>query len=553
MSHGRRSRRRGISRRSFLRGAAAVPALLAAQPLAAAAADDEVSAAAPAAGPFQHGVASGDPLSDRVILWTRVTETVPPAEIPVDYVVATDTGLANVVATGASVAARKQDYTVKVDVTGLAPGTTYYYRFSTSNGQSPIGRTRTLPVGHVERLRIAVVSCASLAHGWFNAYRLVAKRADLDLVVHLGDYIYEHGDGEYGDLRGYEPPGEIVSLVDYRTRHNQYKRDPDLQALHRQHPLVSVWDDHEIADNAWRGGAENHDPATEGAYGARVAAAVRAYYEWMPIRRVAPNRRKIYRSLQLGDLVELFMLEERLTARAQPVDPNVSDTPPLFTQEDGFADPTRRMLSGVQTNWLLQGMRGSTARWKLIGQGVMLAPARVAIAPGGDDLFFNPDQWDGYKPARDRLLGAIAGPGAHEPVQNAVVLTGDIHSSWAADLPRDPYGDRYDESTGAGSLAVEFVGTSVTSPGFDDLAGYTADGLRSLNPHLKYVDLEQRGYLLLDITPARVSGEWWYVDTVATRGGGQAFGTALQTAHLANHLEPGTQSAPRPGAPPLAP
>lgn len=247
------------------------------------------------------------------------------------------------------------------------------------------------------------------------------------------------------------------------------------------------------------------------------------------------------------------MLEERVSGRDEPAEPNVIAQTPLFTQDGEFDESGRLILAKSQEDWLVDGLRNSKAQWKLIGQGVMLAPARVALTPDGDSVFFNPDQWDGYKPARDRLLGAIGGSGLRSPVKNAVVLTGDIHSSWAADLSADPYGGDYDPLTGEGSLGVEFVGTSVTSPGQNDPDGQAAFGLRALNPHLKYVELTRRGYLLLDITGARVSGEWWYVDTIATRTPGETFGNALQTLLDSRRLSDGVQSAPKTVASPPAP
>jgi alkaline phosphatase D len=542
--------RKGISRRHFLRGAAAASALVGVQPFLAATAEGDNVSPGPSGTtqPFRHAVASGDPLADRVIIWTRVTMSSAPSDIPVDWIMASDTTLQNVVAAGSTVASRANDYTVKVDVTGLAPATTYYYRFSTGGVNSPVGRTRTLPVGSVDRLRVGVVSCASLAQGYFNAYRRLSRRADLDLVVHVGDYIYEHGDGEYGSVRAYKPPHEITTLLDYRTRHNQYKADIDVRELHRHHPMIAVWDDHEIADNAWKDGAENHQPATEGTYFDRLSAALRAYYEWMPVRQVSTNRRQLYRSFRIGDLAELFMLETRVSSRSEQAEPNLTTEPPTFTQEGEFLDPARKIIADSQQTWLVNGLRNSTAQWKLIGQGVMLAPARSGKDFDGNDIYFNPDQWDGYKPARDRLLGAIAGSATVPPVRNAVVLTGDIHSSWGAELVREPT-----STPDYTSLGVEFVATSVTSPGFDDPDGQAAAGLRALNSHLKYVELTKRGYLLLDITPQRVSGEWWYVDTVLAKSTVQTFGTALQTQDGSNRLEPGVQSASRPGAPPLAP
>jgi alkaline phosphatase D len=539
--------RKGISRRHFLRGAAAASALVGVQPfLVATAEGDNVSPMAAGSIPFRHAVASGDPLADRVIIWTRVSNS-SASEVPVEWVMAADTALQNVVAAGSTVARRTADYTVKVDVTGLAPATTYYYRFTTGGVASPIGRTRTLPTGSVDRLRIGVLSCASLSQGYFNAYRRLSRRADLDLVVHLGDYIYEHGDGEYGSVRAYKPPHETLTLLDYRTRHNQYKTDIDVRELHRHHPMIAVWDDHEIADNAWKDGAENHQ-STEGTWFDRLSAALRAYYEWMPVRQVSTNRRQLYRSFRIGDLAELYMLETRVSSRSEQVPPNLTTDPPTFTQEGEFLDTTRKMIADSQQTWLMNGLRSSTAQWKLIGQGVMLAPARSGKDFDGNDVYFNPDQWDGYKPARDRLLTALAGSATVPPVRNAVVLTGDIHSSWGAELVREPT-----STANYTSLGVEFVATSVTSPGFNDPDGAVARGLRELNSHLKYVELTRRGYLLLDITPQRVSGEWWYVDTVLAKSTVQAFGTALQTPDGSNRLEAGVQSTPRSGAPPLAP
>ena len=318
------AQRMRANRRAFFRRAGTAALAFGAASLlpACGGGDDDEPAPAPAPAPpsgtgtFQHGVASGDPLADRVILWTRVTPAMAGA-VAVDYVVATDPSLANIVAQASVTTDAALDYTVKVDVAALQPNTTYYYRFATSQAQSPIGRTRTLPVAPATHLRMAVVSCSSLAHGYFNAYRRIAERADLDLVVHLGDYIYEYGSGEFGNLRAYEPAGEAVSLADYRTRHAQYKREADLQELHRQHPMIAIWDDHEVANNSHAEGAQNHSEATEGAWPARVAAALQAYYEWMPVRVVdAGNLRKANRSFAFGDLVDLLMLEERLVARS---------------------------------------------------------------------------------------------------------------------------------------------------------------------------------------------------------------------------------------------
>jgi alkaline phosphatase D len=509
-----------------------------------------------AGGPvFRHGVASGDPLPDRVILWTRAT---PPdggtTSVTVDYIVATDTALTQVVRSGRMRTNANRDFTAKIDVTGLDAGRTYYYRFSALGSQSPVGRTRTLPAGSTSRLRIAVASCASHAAGYFNAYRRIAERAELDLVLHLGDYLYEYGSDVFGSTRPTEPPTEALTLTDYRTRHAQYKRDVDLQEMQRQHAMVAIWDDHEVANDAWRSGAENHDAATEGSYARRRAGALQAYYEWMPVREPSDTLQP-QRSLRLGDLAELVLLEERHSARSKQL-PAPIPVPGLgqgFVATGRFLDPARTMLGADQEGWLGQVLAQSNARWKFIGQGVMLGQLKAlgrTNADGGS-IFVNPDQWDGYPPARERLFDRIA------PVANVVVLTGDIHSAWGNDLSRDPNNPDvaaggYDPATGEGSLAVEFVTTSITSPGIDDPSGTYAALVRSQNPHVRHVDLNHHGYLLLDVTRERVVGEYWSVDTVAAPSNVQVLSAAFEVGNGTPHLVPSVQTTPPPG-PPRAP
>ena len=571
-----RRRATGTSRRDFFRRLGGAAAVLGAAPLLQACGGGGGGDTPPQVlGPFAHGVASGDPLADGVILWTRVTLASSTSTSPVDveYVVATDPalGASSIVAGGRFTTDATRDYTVKVDVGGLKPATTYYYRFAVASassgavaaGVSPVGRTRTLPVGSVDRVRVAVASCASLAHGYFNAYRRIAERADLDLVVHLGDYIYEYGDGDYGSLRPYEPSHEIVSLADYRQRHAQYKRDTDVQALHRQHAMVAIWDDHEFADNAWSGGAANHTEGAEGTWTARVAAALQAYYEWMPVRRVdAAEPRRNNRSFALGNLVELVMLEERLLARSKQLDGNTAlPGSPSFTQTGAYADASRQLLGSAEESWLATTLRGSKAQWKLLGQGVMFAQLKTngASNAAGGGTFINSDQWDGYQPARDRVFDILKGSAGTAPLNDVVVLTGDIHSSWAADLTPDPNNPDaaaggYDEATGAGSRAVEFVGTSVTAPALPKFTSPLATfNVKLSNPHIKYVDLTQRGYMLLDVDAKRTVCEWWYVDGIATSGGGETFGAAYQVQAGSNRLVPGAQTAPRVNPPAPAP
>lgn len=549
--------RPGNSRRDFFKRSGAGAVALAAAPTVL-----TTPAEAAAALRFEHGVASGDPLSDRVILWTRVTPAKPRPALALTYVVATDPALAHVVQRGTAKTNPGRDYTVKVDAQRLKPATTYYYRFSCEGVDSPVGRTKTLPTTGVSSLRFAVVSCSNHAYGYFNAYARVAARADLDLVMHLGDYLYEYGAGQYGSVRAPEPAHEIVTLDDYRQRHAQYKRDADAQAMHRQHPLIAIWDDHETANNSWKAGAENHQPATEGDWNARVAAAMQAYYEWMPVRPVDVNNlRDNHRSFAYGDLAELLMLEERINARSEQL--TTAAHPTAFgagfaTSDPGYADPSRTLLGNSEESWLIDRLRTTPAQWKLLGQGVMFAQLKAPGANQATDpglYFINSDQWDGYEPARNRIFAGIQGDAAHPRVDNVVVLTGDIHSSWAADLNPNPYSPAsYDKASGAGSLAVEFVGTSVTSPGIDtDTTGAIAGAIRAYNPHFKYVQLTRRGYLLMDVNRDRVVGEWWYVDTVASPSNVESFAVAFETRGGENRLRPSAQTPNRADPPALAP
>jgi alkaline phosphatase D len=557
--------RAGSSRRGFLKGSGSAAAALASAvtlPL--------IPSTAPAAGPlFQHGVASGDPLADRVILWTRVTSQSSRRTVGVRWLVARDAQLRDVVLRGDTETSAARDFTVKVDAVGLSPGSTYYYRFFAENEASPIGRTRTLPVGTTPHLRIAVASCSNHSAGLFNAYRRIAERADLDFVLHLGDYTYEVGPGVFADVRVPEPPVETVTLSEYRTRHAQYKRDADLQEVHRQHPMICIWDDGEITNDAWRDGAANHTEGAEGTWPERVAMCLKAYYEWMPVRQVDPAQpRRNERAFRIGDLVDLVMLEERLSARSQQLPATIPTGLPVagFVQLGPFADPSRTLLGAEQEAWLAARLRDSAARWKVIGQQVMFAQVKVLglplaapppAPPGG--VFLNPDQWDGYQPARDRVYAVLKGDTTHAPVSDVVILTGDLHSSWAADLTQDPnnpfvQAGGYDPVSGSGSRAVEFVGTSISSPSLaPELAGPLTALFRGQNPHLKYIELSQRGYMLLDVTRERAVCEWWFVDTVVAPSNVQTLGAAFEVQHGSNRLAPSAMTAARTNPPPAAP
>ena len=556
-------RRRGLSRRDFLKRAGAGAAVLGVLPALTACGDSGLASLGGDGLSFDHGVASGDPLQDRVMLWTRVSGA--QAAVTLEWVIATDPEVRSVVRSGSIQTTADRDYTVKVDADGLAPGTTYYYRFRTSGSASPIGRTRTAPQGALDRLRVGVVSCSSLAHGYFNAYRRLAERNDLDVILHLGDYIYEYGDGEYGSARAYEPAHEILSKADYRQRHAQYRRDVDLQELHRQFPMIAIWDDHETADNSWRDGANNHLEGEEGLWAQRKADAVAVYHEWLPIRAPDPgNLERIYRNFRYGDLADFVMLDTRLIGR---------DLQAGLLDAGSINDADRSLLGAPQLAYLQEQLSSAGARWKFLGQQIMFGQLRVPSLPelsvltglpieqlqallqglpvvstGG--LIINADQWDGYRAERTRVFDLLETLN----VDNAVVLTGDIHTSWAMDLSRDPANPLvYNALSGAGSLGVEFVCTSVTSPGLDAL-NPLVPLLRLLNPHMKYVDLAQKGYMVLDITPQRTQAEWWYISTIAESGGTESLGTAWQVESGSRHLTPAAAATQPPAtAPALAP
>lgn len=528
-----------ISRREFL---ATVSASLALGTLSEGCGDVPPVAPTPDAGTgpdtcrvdFLHGVASGDPLHDQVILWTRVTlrsTTVCP--LSVSWEIFSSLDFADAVGRGVFVTTADRDYTVKVDVGGLSPGTTYYFRFAVGDSLSPIGRTRTAPNGPVDLLRLAVVSCASLAHGYFHIYRDLAERLDLDAVIHLGDYIYEYASGHYGNVRPYDPPTEVVTLADYRRRHAQYKRDPDLRAVHQQHPFIAVWDDHEFSNNASRDGAPGHVPRTEGPWSARKAAAERAYFEWMPVREQPDGR--IWRRFSFGSLVDLVMLDTRIWARPEQ---EPGDTPAVH-------DPRRSLLGDQQERWLFDTLAASTARWKVVGNQVRMAPMF---------LKFNTDSWDGFPAARGRFFDILA----RMRLDNVAVVTGDIHSSWAFDLAVDPFDPHaYDSRTGEGSLAVEFIVPGVTSPGHPpEVESMVPDFLRA-NPHMRYANATQRGYIILDCTEERVQAEWFHLPygSVERRERQRAaFSAAWIVRDTDNHLTPGSSPSPgRLNPPPAAP
>ena len=510
-----------LSRRDLLKASLAIV------PMLAACTESGETDAPLSAARFEHGVASGDPTADRVILWTRAT---PPTdagsdgEVVIDWLLARDPALSDIVLQGRVKSDAAADHTIKLDAAGLAPGTVYWYRFTSATAASPIGRTRTAPVGAVDHLRFAFVTCADFSRGFYNAYRRVAERDDLQAVVHLGDYIYENGAQDR--VRPHQPPREIVSLADYRERYAQVRGDADLQAMHGAHPMIWVWDDHEVANNAWRDGAEAHDPATQGSYADRRAMAFRAAHEWLPIRTPEPgNLARVYRAFSFGDLADLTMIDARHIGRDQPVPPNTvfGDSIGAFTQTGAFADPARQILGVEQEAWLGRQLAASKARWQLLGNQVYFSPLKLLGAPRASNLslFVSNDKWDGYEPARDRVLAMLDG------LRNPLILTGDAHEAYAFDVTPDPNSLSYNALSGEGSRAVEFVVTSTTSRG-DAPEGLSISGLlerlqtgitpllRLSNPHLKYLNNRLNGYLLLDLTPARAQAEFWTVPMVST-------------------------------------
>ena len=409
---------------------------------------------------------------------------------------------------------------MKVDATGLEPTTDYFYRFTFDTHRSPVGRTRTAPAydSNPEQLRFGVVSCANWQAGFFSPYRHLAERGDLDAIIHLGDYLYEYQPGKYSfghhnvDVRRHDPPREIVSLRDYRERHAQYKTDPDLQALHAAVPFIVTWDDHEVADGNWSGGAFEHQ-SDEGSWERRKRAAHRAYDEWMPVRisgtAVSGDGERIYRRLQFGQLADLSMLDLR-TYRSERVDAG----------DPALDDPDRTITGPPQLAWLNRNLSTTPTRWKLIGNPVMIAPVLLPPRPTAEEYALsqtvrftplraaapNTDVWDGYPADRRRLLDHIADDG----ISDVVFLSGDVHTAWANDVPGGADG---------APVATEFVCSSITSNNVDDFIGVPPRStsltleaaIQSENPHVRFVNLDDHGYCVLQVTSARVHMDWYAI------------------------------------------
>ncbi|MGW0700534.1 alkaline phosphatase D family protein [Streptomyces sp. NPDC002867] len=524
------------SRRTVVKAVAATA--VAAPALAVAAAPATAADQTPS---FLHGVASGDPLPDGVLLWTRVTpsaDAVPGsgrgADTRVDWEVAEDRGFGRVVARGSDTSRAASDHTVKADVRGLRPASTYWFRFRAGSAVSPVGRTRTAPAAGAAAagVRFGVVSCANWEAGWFSAYRHLAARPDLDAVLHLGDYIYEYATGGYPAeeyvVRRHEPGHEITGLADYRLRHATYKTDADLQALHAAHPVIAIWDDHEFANDTWSGGAENHTPGAEGAWAERVAAAKQAYFEWMPVR--ASTEGTVYRRLRFGKLADLHLLDLRS----------------FRSQQSGIGDgdvddPDRTITGRAQLDWLKAGLASSDASWKLVGTSVMISPVAFGSLPAHllgplaellglpqEGLAVNVDQWDGYTDDRKELLAHLT----QRSIRNTVFLTGDIHMAWANDVPV-----RAATYPLSASAATEFVVTSVTSDNLDDIL-HVAPGtvslvaqaaIRAANRHVKWVDMDAHGYGVLDVTAERTQMDYYTISDRTNRDATSSWSRSYRT------------------------
>jgi alkaline phosphatase D len=560
-------------RRKFLIQSAGTVAAISATSTALVACGGGSSAAA---AEYRYGVASGDPLADRVILWTHAKLPGSSDSVPLTWQVSTSSTFDTVVSTGSVTATADAAFTAKVDATGLAAGNTYFYRFLDQyRNASPVGTTRTLPAANAASVKFAVFSCTLYSAGYFNAYDAAAK-SGAQYAIHLGDYIYEYGSdpAKFGNTdavalgRVTAPANDIVSIDDYRTRYALYRSDPNLQALHAAMPWITVWDDHEFANNAWVTGADNHKSATQGDWNTRKGIAARVYHEWMPIRTPdANNLFKIYRRFDFGNIFTLHMLDTRIEGRDQQYDGYGDADGGLGRYVNALtsgADANHRMMSTTQQNWLTTGMAASTATWQILGNqdimarmwfpvNVLKASAAAVVSPSAaaqqavlksisdfltakatpaaartdaqsalvntttnPRLPYNLDAWDGYPVQRETILQTVKVMG-----KKLITLSGDSHNAWFANV-----------TTLAGDkVGYEFAGSSVTSPGFESVGlgglGSSLDGTAvvpgvqgtgmGLVDDLNYADTVRRGYLLMTATAASVKGEYVFLDTIKSK------------------------------------
>ena len=485
-----------ISRRLLLSGSAAI----AAGPLLIGPEDGYTQAKLPVpADLFQLGVASGDPLPDGIVLWTRLAPQpvfgggMPDRMVPVGWELAEDEHFRHGRRTGTAAARPELAHSVHVDVRGLRPDTDYHYRFRVDGQISPVGRTRTAPAprSHPGVLRFAFASCQDYQAGFYTAYQHLAEE-DVAFVAFLGDYIYE-GPRSAGAARQHEGTDEPFSLVEYRNRYGTYKTDPNLQAAHAAFAWIVTLDDHEIDSNWADETPQNPDRQSPAVFRARRIAAFQAYYEHMPLRRSSLPRgldMQIYRRLRFGSLVSMHVLDTRQYRSVQP-----------RTLAEAN-DPRRTMTGPAQESWLIDGLRSSGSRWNLLANQVMWAQNDRRAGPG---QAFDFDNWDGYRVQRRRLL-EFFGTGH---VANPVILTGDRHCTWVSDLRPD-----FDNPS-TPLVGAELTGTSVTSGGNPDVASFhrTYDPVMAQSPHWRYID-NQRGYVVCDLNDERMISNLRLVDTV---------------------------------------
>jgi len=524
---------------------------------------------------FLHGVASGDPTQNSVIIWTRLTPDSQLDSLNFSYEVSKYKDFSTLVHSGDAKTKKEQDYTVKIDLQNLEAGTVYYYRFKANGKISVVGRTKTIS-SNPNSVKMAVFSCSNYPNGYFNSYMEASKIEDLDIAVHLGDYIYEYGMYESDGITpayatknaiaiGRALPSdnntELLTLDDYRKRYALYRTDEGLFALHKNVPFITIWDDHEIANDTYKDGAENHDSLTEGDFNTRKLAALQAYFEWLPIRPYAEgNNEVIYRSFEFGDLLTLHMLDTRVIGRDKQLSySDYFDSYGNFDSATFSADLTntsRTMMGAEQLSWLQGKLASSTSNWQVLGQqvlmGKMFLPAelltsisqlegeltteqknslliqlnqqvtelvtiKTRILSGDTTLTneekarvnttlpYNLDAWDGYFYEREVLFGTVLSLN-----KNLVVLSGDTHNSWANEL-KDSNGN---------AVGVEFAVTSVTSPGMEDYAGLSTletavafeNAITLLIDDLKYTNLNQRGFMTLTFTSSEVNTTWYYID-----------------------------------------
>ncbi|RUO29751.1 alkaline phosphatase [Aliidiomarina sedimenti] len=547
-----------ISRRHFLKLSGALSLALSTPILVSKARADSAPVNVPVTDvDFDCGIASGDPGCDRVMLWTRATPKAQTPSVTIEWDIATDQDFRHIVRSGTATTFPHRDYTVKIDVQELAENQVYFYRFKGQNGYSASGKTRTLAKRGIDHLKLAVFSCSNYPAGYFHAYREAVKNDDIDFTLHLGDYIYEYGSGGYATEQAAElgrslaadNNGELFTLQDYRKRYQLYRQDQDLQLMHAAAPCIAVWDDHEISNDTWIAGAENHD-ASEGDFFARRAAAIQAYYEWMPIRPPEGEQSlRIYRSFDFGQLFSLHMLDTRIIKRTQQLEyRNFMDPENGHFDASGFQTRMaeyRALLGHEQREWLRQQIETSPAHWQIIGQQLLMSrmqlPAEMMAnqdltrvpqlladlvplkqrALAGESLSdeerrrisqvmpYNLDAWDGYAVEREMVYRDWSAAG--KPV---VVLAGDTHNAWHNVL-RNQQGEQ---------VAVEFATSSVSSPGMEyylkldqQNASQTAAAMQTLIDDLQYCNLHQRGFMTLTIRPDTIDVEWVFIDSVHQR------------------------------------